>query len=112
MTDAMLEAFAQRVAELVGDVVREPVHLVDSQAVARMLDVSEDWVRDHAAELGAIRVGDGPNGMLRFEVGRVRTALERRRVDRSPQQAGRSLRSARRARGVVLAAVPADVKDW
>lgn len=25
-----------------------------------MLAVSEDWVREHAAELGAIRVGDGP----------------------------------------------------
>ena len=52
-----------------------------------MLGVSEDWVRDHAAELGAIRVGDGPRGMLRFEAARVRTALERRRVDRSSDHA-------------------------
>jgi hypothetical protein len=112
VTDAVLEAIARRVAHLVVDVVREPFRLLDSQAVACMLGVSEDWVRDHAAELGAIRVGDGPRGMLRFEVARVRTALERRRVDRSSETARAPLRSSRRSRGVALAAVPDDVKDW
>jgi hypothetical protein len=36
--------------------------------------VSGDWVREHAAELGAIRVGDGPKGALRFDLRRVKAA--------------------------------------
>jgi hypothetical protein len=112
VTDAVLEAIARRVAELVVDVVREPFRLLDSQAVARMLSVSEEWVRDHAAELGAIRVGDGPKGVLRFEVAHVRTALEHRRLDRPSEKPRRRARSRRRSLAVVPAAVPSDVKDW
>ena len=112
MTDAVLEAIAQRVADLVVGVVHEPYRLLDSQAVADMLGVSEDWVRDHAAELGAIRVGDGPKGTLRFEVARVRRALERRRLARPCDKPQRAARSGRRSLGVVTAAVPSDVKDW
>jgi hypothetical protein len=112
VTDAVLEAIARRVAELVVDVVREPFRLLDSHAVARMLSVSEEWVRDHAAELGAIRVGDGRKGVLRFEVAHVRTALEHRRLDRPSEKPRRRARSRRRSLGVVPAAVPSDVKDW
>jgi hypothetical protein len=74
------EEIARRVAELVADRIREPLRLLDTRTVARMLAVSEEWVREHAAELGAIRVGDGPKGALRFDAARVRAALERRRL--------------------------------
>ena len=109
--EAAAEAIARRVAELVADRIREPVRLVDTRTVARMLAVSEEWVREHAAELGAIRVGDGPKGALRFDAPRVRAALERRRLGR-PKERQRHRPRQRRSPGLVPAAVPADVKDW
>jgi hypothetical protein len=80
--DAVLEAIADRVAEWLADSARDPLRLYDTRAVARMLAVSEDWVRDHAAELGAIRVGDSPRGPLRFDSDKVAAAIDRRRVGR------------------------------
>ena len=77
-----------------------------------MLAVSEEWVREHAAELGAIRVGDGPKGALRFDAARVRAALERRRLGRPKDRQRRRPGQRRRSLGLVPAAVPADVKDW
>ena len=62
VNELALEDLARRVAELLADRVREPFRLLDSQTVAGMLGVSEDWVREHSAELGAIRIGDGPKG--------------------------------------------------
>jgi hypothetical protein len=105
------EEIARRVAELVDDRIREPFRLLDTKTVARMLAVSEEWVREHAAELGAVRVGDGPKGALRFDAARVHAALERRRIDRS-KETPRRRPSRRRSLGVAPAAVPADVKDW
>lgn len=74
-----LGAIARQVAELLAHGGAVPRYL-DTAAVARMLGCSEEWVRDHAAEFGAVRLGDGPEGALRFDVGRVDQALERRRV--------------------------------
>lgn len=54
--------------------------LLTTRDVARDLAVSDEWVREHAAELGAIRVGDGPRGPLRFERRRIDEAMERRRL--------------------------------
>ncbi len=109
---AATEEIARRVAELVADRIREPLRLLDTRTVARMLAVSEEWVREHAAELGAIRVGDGPNGALRFDAARVRAALERRRLGRPKDRQRRRPRQRRRSLGLAPAAVPADVKDW
>jgi hypothetical protein len=106
------EEIARRVAELVADRIREPLRLLDTRTVARMLAVSEEWVREHAAELGAIRVGDGPKGALRFDAARVRAALERRRLGRPKDRQRRRSGQRRRSLGLVPAAVPADVKDW
>jgi hypothetical protein len=112
VNEPVLEDIARRVAELLADRVSEPFRLIDSQTVAGMLGVSEDWVREHAVELGAIRIGDGPKGALRFDTARVRAALERRRVGRPPEHRRRRSAQRRRSLGVVPAAVPADVKDW
>lgn len=112
LTQEGTEEIARRVAELVADRIREPFRLLDTQTVARLLAVSDDWVREHAAELGAIRVGDGPKGALRFDATRVRAALERRRVEPLKQSKQRRPPARRRSLGVVPAAVPADVTDW
>jgi predicted DNA-binding transcriptional regulator AlpA len=109
---ATVDEIAQRTVELLADQARKPFRLLDTQAVARMLGMSGEWVRDHAAELGAIRLGDGPKGALRFDASRVRAVLESRRLDppraKQRQQAG----PRRRSMGVLPADVPADVKDW
>ncbi len=110
--EAAAEEIARRVAELVDDRIREPFRLLDTKTLARMLAVSEEWVREHAAELGAVRVGDGPKGALRFDAARVREALERRRIERSKDRERRRPVQRRRSLGVVPATVPADVKDW
>jgi hypothetical protein len=112
VSELALEDVARRVAELLADRVREPFRLLDSQTVAGMLGVSEDWARGHAAELGAIRIGDGPKGALRFDAARVRAALERRRVGRPSERRRRNSATRRRSLGVAPAAVPADVRDW
>jgi hypothetical protein len=89
--EATVEAIAERVAARLAGHAREPVRLYDTRAVARMLAVSEDWVRDHAAELGAIRVGDSPRGPLRFDSNKLAAAIDRRRVGR-PEPARRPRR--------------------
>jgi hypothetical protein len=81
----IVERIASRVAELVADAGLESgLRHVSTARLARLLDLSEDWVRDHAAELGAVRAGGGRNGELRFEVVRVRTALDARRLEPPP----------------------------
>ena len=111
-TEVTAEEIARRVAELVAERIREPFGLVDTQTVARMLAVSAEWVREHATELGAVRLGDGAKGALRFDVARVRAAVERRRLERPKDRPRRRPGQRRRSVGPVAAAVPADVKDW
>lgn len=110
--EATMEEIAQRVAELLAYQSREPLRLLPTQAVARTLAVSEDWVREHAAELGAIRIGDGAKGTLRFDAARVNAALDGRRLDRPHEGQRRRPGPRRRSLGTVPAVVPADVKDW
>ena len=58
--------------------------LLTTNEVAQLISVRPDWVREHAAELSAIRIGDGPRGELRFELRHVMEALERRRLRTEP----------------------------
>lgn len=111
LTEATAEEIARRVAQLIGDRLCEPFGLLDTHTVARMLAVSDEWVREHAVELGAIRVGDGPKGALRFDVRRVRAALDRRRIDQ-PKQKQRRRSGRRPSLGIMPAVIPADVDDW
>ena len=41
--------------------------LMTTAEVAAEIAMSEEWVRDHAGELGAIRAGRGGRAPLRFE---------------------------------------------
>jgi hypothetical protein len=107
LTAADVETIASRVVELLRHESRL-AHHVDTTAVAKMLGVSSEWVREHAAELGAIRVGDGPKGALRFDVECVKRALDQRRLGRPGRLKKRRPGPARRSPGVELLPLPAD----
>jgi hypothetical protein len=109
LTTADVEAIASRVAELLRNESRLGHH-VGTTAVATMLGVSSDWVREHAAELGAIRVGDGAKGALRFDVKRVKEALDQRRLGRPNRARRRRPGPARRSVGVELLPLPNDAR--
>lgn len=42
--------------------------LVDAAGLATYLGVSREWVYDHAEQLGARKLGDGPRPRLRFDI--------------------------------------------
>ena len=48
--------------------------------VARWLGLGEGWVREHAAELGGVKVGDDPRAPLRFTRAGVQDWIESRRL--------------------------------
>ena len=50
--------------------------LLSAGEVARAFGVSRGWVYDHAVELGAIPLGDGPRPRLRFDLHKVQSALD------------------------------------
>jgi hypothetical protein len=91
LTKTDLEAIARRSAELTVELLanREPAvaRYIDVATAAKRLSMSKDWIRRHAAVLGASRLGDGRRGELRFDV-RVleRFVAERRLEQDSPRQ--------------------------
>ena len=77
-----VEAVAQRVVEL----MRAPLPragLVDAQALADELGTSREWVYRNAERLGAIRLGSGARGRLRFDVEAAKAAMARLASKRS-----------------------------
>lgn len=62
-----IEAIARRVAELLVGEHGSGIW-IDATEVARRFGFSRDYVYRHADELGAVRIGDGPNARLRFDV--------------------------------------------
>jgi hypothetical protein len=68
----------RELARLIADELRQDrltPALVDAKALATRLGVEPGWVYEHADELGAIRLGDGPRARLRFDVQRAREAM-------------------------------------
>jgi len=55
------------------DQARTP--LVDANALAAELGVSRDFIYEHAAQLGVLRLGAGPRARLRFDPVAARQAL-------------------------------------
>lgn len=49
--------------------------LIDASALAAELGVSRDFIYEHAHELGALRLGNGPKARLRFDPAAARDAL-------------------------------------
>jgi hypothetical protein len=78
--EALADLVAVRVAELMADrpSPAAAAALVSATEVARRFGVTADWVREHADELGAVRLGGGPRPRLRFDPERVAEALEHR----------------------------------
>lgn len=73
-----VEAVAQRVAELINADDRADVsdRLVDATTLAGELGVERSWVYEHAHELHAVRLGNGPRARLRFNPRAVRATLD------------------------------------
>jgi hypothetical protein len=69
--EAIAEATATRLAEIVSS-APGTFALVDARQLARDLGVSLDYVYAHATELGAMRLGSGPKGRIRFDLDRAR----------------------------------------
>lgn len=62
-----IDAIAQKVVDRLSTKPIFPqTGLVNGFAAARRLGVSRDWVRTHAAELGAVRMGEARNDELRY----------------------------------------------
>lgn len=72
---AIVEALAPRVAEIIRGGRLVPDGLVDAEELSRLLGVSRDFVYRHAIELGGRRIGSGPRGRLRFDLGEAERAL-------------------------------------
>lgn len=74
-----VERIARRVVELLDERDGPPATstdvagrgLVDAETVAVRFGVKRGWVYEHAAELGARRLGEGPRAPLRFDLGEV-----------------------------------------
>jgi hypothetical protein len=81
LTTEDIEAIAIRVNELQRRPPSPLPEMITTAEVARRLNLSEDWVRSHAAELGGIRIGDSNRTALRFDPRDVAAALEQRKLD-------------------------------
>lgn len=69
LDDESVERVAQRVAELLRAAPPvSPPKMVSAAELARAMGVSRDWCYRHAAELGAVRIGDGEKARLRFDL--------------------------------------------
>jgi hypothetical protein len=98
-----MEAIARRVAALLAD-PPPAARLVDAAEVADLLGVARSWVYDNAERLGAVRIGDGPRGRLRFNVDRALTAWRDREPEPEPEPQPRAPR--RRATTTTAALLP------
>jgi hypothetical protein len=74
--DIMAEVRALRAEVRVLQVQDASGALVDAARIAAELGVSRQWVYQNRDRLGAIRVGSGPKGRLRFDIERARQALQ------------------------------------
>lgn len=81
-----IEQIAQRVAQLLRSAPHEhpPADdrsspLVDAKELATLLGLTRDWIYEHAGELGAIPLGDGPRPRLRFDPAIAAETLKRQR---------------------------------
>jgi hypothetical protein len=76
---------AQELVEL-RDQLPAVERLVDAHELAVILGVDPGWVRSHAADLGAIRLGGGPKAPQRFDPGQAISRLEKAHEGPRPDQ--------------------------
>jgi hypothetical protein len=66
----------------------EPAGMLTVSELAQHLHLNRAWVYEHADELGAIRVGNGPKARIRFDLHTAKGALQQHHVGREPEPAG------------------------
>ncbi|HEY7892715.1 MAG TPA: hypothetical protein VIC05_10960 [Solirubrobacteraceae bacterium] len=71
-----IEAIARRVVELLEEQRLAPGGLLSVSQLAKHLKLNRSWVYEHATDLGAIRLGDGPKARLRFDLQTATEALQ------------------------------------
>ena len=92
---ADLERLAALVADHLADRLEQPAAarpapaMLTAAQVAERFGITPEWVRDHADELGAVRLGDGPRPRLRFDVAEVAAALTAHERRKGSQAADR-----------------------
>ena len=90
--EALADALAPRVAELLarrlGEVQRAD-RLLDTRELAPIIGFEPEWIRAHAAELGAIRIGNGPRPRLKFDPTVALAAVRERTIEPPPPRAAR-----------------------
>lgn len=99
--ESELERLAARVADLVVDRLSAGPPLMDADALARFLGVKRSYVYEHANELGAVRLGDGPKARLRFDAAEAKRRLScstGRGPEPAEKQTVEPIRSRRRTR--------------
>lgn len=91
LTPQAIEQIAQRVAQLLhpersthAAMDGTAAQLVSADQLARRLGLTRAWVYEHAGELGAITLGDGPRPRLRFDPEVAAQALQARRRHTNP----------------------------
>jgi hypothetical protein len=88
-----IEAIAERAAHRIVQLLERPgpgaFQLLEPKQLAAALNVSLDYVYAHAADLGVMRLGDGPKARLRFDLRTAQTAL---RARKQPPAAGSARR--------------------
>jgi hypothetical protein len=97
-----IEAVAHRVVELLAAEQPPAARLVDAATLARLLGVTRATIYDRAAELGAVRLGDGNRPRLRFDPERALAAWQTRDPEPAPEPAPRPPRGRTRTRGAEL----------
>ena len=113
LDEGQLEELARLVADrLAGQLEQRRAHggLVTAGELAERLGVDRDFVYEHAAKLGARRLGDGPKARLRFDAGEAEQAItclaSRRSQAADPAPALASPRRSRRRSGTTVDLLP------
>ena len=94
---ALAELVAERLADHLAGRLEQgaappPTTMLTAAEVAERYGVTAEWARDHADELGAVRLGDGPRPRLRFDPAKVAAALTAYGASKGPQPPDRPRR--------------------
>lgn len=87
ITPDVIEQIAHRVADLLTQRDQRPTDsgaMLTVNQLAIRLNVTRAWIYEHAAELGGIRLGNGPKARLRFDPDTAIQALRRHQASGAP----------------------------
>jgi hypothetical protein len=85
--------------------------MLTTAEVAAEMRMSEDWVREHADELGGVRAGRTSRAPLRFEPEEVAAWKRAHRLARPVAEPQGRRRRRRAPAGVELLPLPASIRD-